>query len=278
MSQYIPSYTPAPKKDYGDYMKIKMKQFRLITFLEKLSFDGAYSVAHITITEINKEIVLRSIQKEQGARSLRYLTVKKEYFDELEPTDVPFKLEVDKIIKVIKNIPSDEEITITRNGQKISVKSNRVDLNLNYQKVDDDEYMKNVPLKMIDGVPHFGKNIDIPLSIKLTMKRDELKDVVSLASSIDTKIYQFLIANKKLNIRIGDIHQLDDYILFDSNVSVKDKTSLNVTFTYGIEAISKTFHQNEFTLYMDTDKPLLIQEKGEHYTLGVFLPPYTKKN
>lgn len=254
-----------------------MKQNNLISFLEKLSLDGAYEIAHISIIETKGKTLLRSIQKEAGARSLRYFNASSEYFDELETSNVPFILEVDKIIKVIKNIPSDHNITITKQGQKISVKSNRIDLNLNYQQVDENDFIEKIPLKTIDGIPHFGKDVDVPLSTKMDMKLIELKDIVAYASSIDTKTYEFIIANKKLNVRIGDIHQLDDYIIFDSNVSVDDKTSLDVTFTYGIKEISNTFQQDEFTIFTDTDKPMLVQEKGDNYTLGVFLPPYTKE-
>lgn len=258
-------------------MKIKMKQHKLISFLEKLYLSGAYPIAHITIEERNDDVVLRSIQKEAGARSLRYFNATSEYFDELEPTKVPFILEVEKIIKVIKNTPSDEDITITKQGEKISVKGNRVDLNLNYQIVNEDELTTKIPLKMIDGTPHFGKDVDIPLSTKMKMKLSELKDITSYASSINTTTYQFVIANKKLNIRIGDIHKLEDYILFDSNVSVDEQTSLDVIMTYGINEIANTFQQPQFIMFTDTDKPLLAQEKSSTYTLGVFLPPYTRE-
>jgi len=258
-------------------MKIKMKQHKLISFLEKLYMSGAYPVATIIIEEKNDKTVLRSIQKEAGARSLRYFMAKQDYFDELESSEVPFILEVEKIIKVIKNIASDEDITITKQGERISVKSNRVNLNLNYQIVGDEEIIEKLPLKMIDGIPYFGKKVDVPLSTKFDIKLSELKDIISYAGSIDTNTYQFVIANKKLNVRIGDIHKLDDYIIFDSNVSVDEQTSLDVIFTYGINEIANTFQQPEFTIYTDTDKPMLAQERSENYKLGVFLPPYTKE-
>jgi hypothetical protein len=255
-------------------MKIKIKQKKLITLLEQLNMNGAYPIAHIIIEEKDNTVMFRSIQKESAARSLRYFMATSDYFDDLQPSQVPFILQVEKIIKVIKNIPSEEPITITRRENKLSIEGNRISLNMNHQPVNENELITKIPLSVKYGIVHISSNVELPLDVKFNMKLSELKDIVSYASALNSTTYRFLMMNKKLKIRIGDIHELDDYIIFDSNTTVEDKTSLDVMITYGINEISNTFQQKDFTVHTGTDKPFLVQEKGEHYKLGILLPPY----
>ena len=251
-------------------MKIKTKQHKFIELLEKLSLDGIYPMSTITVTKKKDKTYLHSIQKAEGAMTIRYLKVNASYFDELEPSDKSIDIEIPRFMKVIKNVSSDTDITMKLEGEKVSLDLGKAKPRLSYTQPEN--VLTKLPLKVEDGIPKFGKK-KFPLDTQLTMTLIELKDIVSYAKSIEAEFYEFIATNKSLNVRIGDINNIDDYVPYDSEATLTKGDTLDVIYSYGIKEISNTFSQNSMTINCGNDRPAWIYEKTDDYILGVAIPP-----
>jgi len=255
-------------------MKLKCKQYKFIELLEKLYLGGIFPMSTITVEKKKDKTYLYSVQKGSGTSAMRYLKVDSAYFDELEPSDKSIDIEVAKHIKLLKNVSSDTDITATLEGNKLAIDLGKAKPRIAYSEPEN--ILSKLPIKFSDGIPLFGKK-EFPLDCEFTMKLVELKDIVSYANAISAEFYQFMSTGKRISVRIGDIHNVDDYVPYDTETKLSKGKSLDVTYSFGIGEISKTFSQNELTCNCATDRPAWIYEKGEDFILGVAIPPKIKE-
>ena len=235
-----------------------------------LYLGGIYPMSTITVEKKKDKTFLYSIQKGTGAKTIRYLKVESDYFDELESSPKSIDIDIQRVIKILKNVSSDTDITLTLEGNKIALNLGKAQPRLTY--TEPEQVLSKLPIKFSGDVPLFGKK-EFPLDCEFTMKLVELKDIVSFAKSISAEFYQFMATKNNISVRIGDIHNVDDYIPYSTETTLDKGKSLDVTYSYGIEEISKTFSQNELVVNCATDRPAWVYEKGSDFILGVAIPP-----
>ena len=255
-------------------MKLQCKQHKFIEFLEKLSLDGIFSTSTITVETKDKKTFLFSVQKASGAMTIRYLKVEAEYFDVLEAGKKSINIEIPRFLKIMKNVPSERDVIMELEGNKVSLDLGKATPRLPY--TEPEESIKKLPISVEDGVTLFGKK-KTPLDVSFVMELVELKDIVSYAKAIDTEFFEFVSTDKNISVRIGDIHDIDAYVPYACEAKLKTGKTLDSIYTYGIKEMSNTFTQNEFTFHCATDKPAWIYEKGDDYILAIAIPPKIKQ-
>ena len=252
-------------------MKFVMKQEKLEELLEKLIVKDIFPSAIITV----KDGSLFSIQKEEHARALRFLLVKETFFDEIESKGAEtIELDVERTLNTVKNILPNTVLTFETKGNKVSIKGENVNANISYRDPESDVLttLKDAKIEIIEGVPHVGDS-KLPLDINLEIKLSDFKDLAGYASSLKTEFYKFYFDGAKLAVRIGDLHDFSDYVIYNPKTEIKTGTELAVIFTYGVPQVADTFRKS-VNISTKTNAPAWIYESDEHYTLGILIPPY----
>lgn len=266
-------------------MKFKIKQEKFQELLEKLILKDIFPSSIIA----TKNGVLYSIQKEEHGRALRYVKFNKSYFDEIDNSVESIEIDVEKTLSLIKNISAGTPLEIETKGNKLSIKKLVVD---KQGKVIDEKgftmiaykepqgaITEQIPFEIKDGVPIVGDG-KIALTSHFTIDLSELKGITAYGSSLKTEFYKFMFekkegkSNKEIAVRIGGIHDFNDYDVEYPKGEIKSEGELAVTFTYAIPQIAATFRQKDTTFRTKTDCPVWIYEGCDTYILGVLVPPF----
>ena len=95
---------------------------------------------------------------------------------------------------------------------------------------------------------------------------------------MDTEFYKFSFDKDKIAVRIGDINDFNEYVMFNPEGKVLKGEDLNVIFTYGIPQIASTFDCKEIRINTKTDCPgwfwVAVKDK---YLLALLIPPYEEE-
>ena len=279
-------------------MKFKLKQEKLENMLEKLVMKDMFPSCVISI----KEGKLFSIQKEEHGRALRFLKFNNSFFDEIDDNKETESIQIDskKMLGLVKNIMPNTDLTIELKGNKLSISGEnattgkKVELNLTY-KDPEDEVKTSLPFPMKDGVPIIGDS-KINLDTHFTVDLKDFKDIAQYGDTLKTEFYKFSFKDKKVEIRVGDLHDMHDFVLFNpkdkivelmeednkevekiiAEFGIKSGDNLNVIFTYGMPQIADTF-ENEVHIKTKTDSPSWMFEGTKEYVHGILIPPYVEE-
>lgn len=266
-------------------MKFKLKQEKFQELLEKLLLKDIFPSSIIA----TKNGILFSIQKEEHGRALRYVKFNKNYFDEIDNSVESIEIDVEKTINVTKKIPPGTPLVIETKGNKLSIKKLIVDKD--GKVIDEKGYTmiafkepqgpinEQIPFEIKESVPYVGEG-KVALSTYFTVDLSELKVITDIGNPLKTEFYKFMFEqkelkpNKEIAVRIGGIHDFNDYHVEYPKGEIKTPGDLAVTFTYGIPQIADTFRQKEVNFRTKTDCPGWVYEGSESYLLGVLIPPY----
>lgn len=266
-------------------MKFKIKQEKFQELLEKLLLKDVFPSSIIA----TKNGILFSIQKEEHGRALRYVKFNKIYFDEIDNSVESIEIDVEKALHVLKNISADTPLIIETKGNKLSIQRLIVDkdgkvidikgITMLAFKEPQGPINEQIPFEIKESVPYVGEG-KVALSTYFTVDLSELKSMTAFGSSLKTEFYKFMFEqketkpNKEIAVRIGGIHDFNDYDTSYPKGEIKTPGDLAVTFTYGLPQIADTFRQKEVNFRTKTDCPGWIYEGNESYLLGVLIPPY----
>lgn len=254
-------------------MKFKLKQQKLVDLLEKLLVKDMFPSCIISV----KDGTLFSVQKESHARGMRMLKVNKKFFIDIDKSTESIELNIDRTLGIVKTILPETELTFETKGNKVSITGKNVNANVSFKEPTEDILTK-MPFETRDDVLHFVSSKmkdNIPLDNHFVIKLSDFKDIGSYANSLGTEFYKFMLG-EKLSVRIGDLHDFSDYVVFLPTTEIKSNKGLKVFFTYGIPQVSATF-QSDVNLKTRTDSPGWFYESTDEYTLGVLIPPYVEK-
>ena len=273
-------------------MKFKLKQEKLENMLEKLVMKDMFPSCVISV----KDEKLFSIQKEEHGRALRFLKFNKSFFDSIEG-EGSVEIDCKKMLDLVKNIMSNTDLTVEKKGNKICISGEnasigkKIELYVAWKDIEG-EIKTSLPFPMEKGVPIIGDS-KIELETYFTIDLPDFKDVAQYGSTLKTEFYKFSFEDKKVCVRVGDLHDFSDYALFYpkekiielveednkevekivAQFGVKTGDELSVIFTYGMPQVAATF-ENEVHIKSKTSSPAWIYEGTKEYVHGILIPPF----
>jgi len=254
-------------------MKIELMQPKLLEILDYLYVDGLFPFSIIT----TKDGKLYSSQKEKEGFGYRYAMFLGDYFKSITKEKESVKIDIEKIKKFASLRKPDDVITLQypspKFDSKILIKGGRAKDNISVTKIDEAETKTGIPFKIENKTPYLNKG-QTALDTHITISLASFKEVTSYATAHGTEFFKFSIGkDKKLELRIGDIHDLDDFTTYEPNCQVHNVNgSLDVTFTKGIKELSKTFTR-DVEIHMKSNMPAWFSEVSQSHKFGVLLPP-----
>jgi len=252
-------------------MKFKLKQQKLVDLLEKLLVKDIFTTCVFSV----KQGTLFSVEKEEHGRAMRFLKVNKNFFEDIDESTESIELNLEKTLSIVKTILPETELTFETKGNKVVISGKNVNANISFKEPT--EILEKMPFETKDGVLHFVSSKmkdNIPLDRHFIIKLPDFKDIGQFANNLGTEFYKFML-DGKLSVRIGDLHDFSDYVVFSPETTVKSGKDLEVFFTYGIPQIAATFQQ-DVNVKTKTNSPGWFYESTDEYTLGVLIPPYVE--
>lgn len=219
-----------------------------------------------------------SIQREDEGNAIRFVKFESEFFEEISKDKDAVKVDVPKILSLLKNVSSTESITIEKVGDKLFFTDSKGATFVHYEEPK--KVQEKFPFEVKDGIPYVSEGT-VPLTTKFTADLTEFKSATAFGRTLKTEYYQFLMnADKSMNVKVGDLHNFSDGRDHKLPCEVVSGESLKVVFTYGIPQIADTFRQPKFTVQTVSDSPGMFSEisKEEGYQLVVVVPPYVEED
>jgi len=250
-------------------MKFKLKQERLENLLEKLMVKDMIPSSVISV----KEDKLYSVQRELHARALRFLNVKKSYFEEFScKEEESIEIDVPKVLGIVKKMTSDM-ITVETKDNKVLVSGGNIKARLTVQEPEG-TVTKAFPFEMEGDMPLIGAD-KIPLDTYISMDVSDLKEIIEVGSPLKTEFYKFSINDqKKIDVEVGDVLGIGDAVSSTlPSGKIEKGEKLNVIFSYAVSQIADIFEGN-MTIKTSTDSPAWFYEETDDYLLGILVPPF----
>ncbi len=257
-------------------MKFQIENKKLQDMLNYLKVDTLFKSCIFS----TKDRKLYSSQTEEYGYLFRFALFDQGFFKSISDEKDSVKINVEAILKIIKNINPNEILTVKyiKDTCKLNIKGLSCNINITEQLLDESEIKKGLIFKMDKGIPILKSDTDNPVRLdnKITIKLKELKAVTRRATALETNFYTFNVdKNKNLEIRIGDLHDASDYDVYKPrDAIIQTKEEISAIFTKGIYEISKTITAENVELNIKTNSPIWIASIGKNYRLGFLLPPY----
>jgi len=261
-------------------MKFEVENKKLQDLLNYLKVDTLFPTCVIS----TKNQKLYSSQTEAYGYAFRFALFDKEYFESINKDQDSVKIDVEKTLKIIKNIDPDEKLTIQypspSDKNKINIKGKTDDININTQTIEEGEAKEGLIFKMEKGIPILKADTDNPVKLDnvIKMNIESFKAVANRATALGTEFFSFNVdKKKKFTIRIGDLHSVSDsdtYKPKEFDVDVKEE--VESVYTKGVNEAAKTFTADNVVINIKTNCPCWITSTDDTYRLGMLLPPYQK--
>lgn len=257
-------------------MKFELKQEKLENLLEKLMVKDMIPSSIISV----KEDKLYSVQREEHARALRFLNVKKSYFEEFScEEEESIEIDVPIVLGIVKKILPNTVLTVETKANKLLISGGNVKAHLTVQEPEG-TITKSFPFEMEDGVPLIGDD-KVPLDTHISLSVPDLKEITEFGSSLKTEFYKIDIVKEndqnKVEIKVGDVLGLGNVVSYTPpSGEVKKREKLSVVFSYAVPQIAATF-QNDVEIKTSSDSPAWFYEETDDYLLGILVPPYTEE-
>lgn len=238
--------------------------------LEKLTVKDMFPNSILSIkNDIQPKVY--SIQKQDDGKALRFLKFNSSFFDRVQcEKDESVVLEIKKIHKMIKTIPSTATLNIKTEDGKVKIFGEGINfvLNYNYPEVG---VLTNLPFSFENGYPVVSEH-NIKLDVCFKIKLQDFKEIADYSSTLKTNIYKFTITKKEFMARVGDLHEFSDFITLSPKIDLLNGENLEAMFAYGLKEISKTF-DNDVTICTQTNAAGWFYEVGKEHVLGILIPP-----
>jgi len=255
-------------------MNFEVEQSKLIEMFERLLLVNVYPSAVISTTT---EGTLYSIQKDSHARALRFIKFNKGFFNSIDGKDETVEFDVEKALKLIKSMPAKDVVQVKTEGNKLRIIGSKKKVNLSTREPEED-IIQGLPFETEEDVPVMGEGVDkIKLDVHLEMKLDDFKAFIADANPLKTEYYTFLVENKKMIVRVGDLHDTSDNTVWEPEGKIVSGSKLKSIYTFGVQQIGDTFREN-IHIQLNNDTPAWFYEENDNYILGVLLPPYVEED
>lgn len=267
------------RSKFGNEIILKLKAEKLLFLLKKLmvlSPKGKDIMFPSPIFHIQKG-TLYSVEKEEHNRALRLIRVSNSFFDKIQG-DRTIKINGEKIYNFIKKIKEDEEILIETQGDRILLHCKTIKtLNYKLENLPNNVLIspKEANLEFKDGFPLIGTD-KIQLDVHFIIKSSEIRKLKIAGEMMKSEFYTFLLNNKKLFVRIGNLHESSDYAIQEPKCEILSGNQLEVTLTYGIDHIVYTFDR-DVVIKTKSNAPAIFSEKTDDYDFNLLIPPYVNE-
>jgi hypothetical protein len=253
-------------------MKIQILQPKLIEILDYLYVDGLFPFSVIT----TKDGSLYSSQSDKEGFAYRYAAFLGDYFKSITKEQESIKIDIEKIKKFASIRKPESIITLeypSTNENKLKISSEHAKDSISVTKLDPSEIKQGLPFDIKEGTPYINKG-KIALDTHATVSLASFKTINDYATAHGTEFFKFKIGkDRKLEVRIGDIHALDDYTTYSPNAQVtKVQGEIEVTFTKGIKELAKTFTR-DIEIHLRSNMPAWFSEISQSHRFGVLLSP-----
>jgi len=253
-------------------MKIEIVQSKLIEILDYLYVDGLFPFSIIT----TKNGKLESSQSDKDGFAYRYAAFLEDYFQNISKEEESVKIDISKIKRFASIRKPDSIISIEYpygKDNKLKISGENAKDMISVIMLEPTEIRKGLPFDIKDGTPHIAKGT-IALDTHISMDVSSFKTINDYATAHGTEFFKFKVGkDKKLEIRIGDIHSLDDYTTYTPNIKADNiKDEIEVAFTKGIKELTKTF-SNDIEIHMKSNMPAWFSEVSKTRRFGVLLSP-----
>jgi len=253
-------------------MKVQITQPKLLEILDYLYVDGLFPFSIIT----TKDGKLYSSQSDKEGYAFRYAAFLGDYFKSISKEQESIKIDIEKIKKFASIRKPESIITIEYpfgNENKLKISSEHAKDSIAVTKLDKSEIRPGLPFDIKDGTPYINKG-KVALDTHITISLSSFKTINDYASAHGTEFFKFKIGkDRKLEVRIGDIHALDDFTTYTPNAQVnKVNGEIEVTFTKGIKELAKTFSR-DVEIHLRTAMPAWFSEVSQSHRFGVMLSP-----
>jgi len=254
-------------------MNFELEQSKLVEMFERLMLVNVFPSSVISTTT---DGTLFSIQKDSHARALRFIKFNKGFFKSIDGKDETVEIDVEKALKLIKAVPPKEVLKVNTEGNKFVIVCKKKKIHLTTREPED-EIIKGLPFETVDGVPVIGEGVDeVKLDVNMKIKLDDFKAFISDASPLKTEYYTFCIKNKKINVRVGDLHDTSDDSTWKPDGEIFKGEKLNAIYTFGVQQIGDTFRE-DVNIKLCNEAPAWFYEENDDYMFGVLLPPYVEE-
>ena len=261
-------------------MKIKIKQSKLVEILDYLSVDGLFSFSVITTAFDEKAKQHCLVSSQSGDYAYRYAKFFKDYFVELSEEKETIRIDIDKIRKFINYEKPDAVITLKypapKDETKLMLAVGKTKHKIAVTKFDDKDSSTSLPFAMKDNIPYMNKG-QVPLDENFVIKLESVKKMTGYAAAHRTEFFGFKIGDdKKLKVRIGDLHATDDCTEYEPDCKVINTNgSLDIILTYGVKEIAKTF-QGDVKVSMHSGMAAWFSEATKDHRFGILISPKNK--
>jgi len=260
-------------------MKIQILQPKLIEILDYLYVDGLFPFSIIS----TKEGKLYSAQSDKEGFAFRFATFLNDYFKHITTEEESVQIDIEKIKRFASLRKPESIITIEYPVEnKLKISSEHACNSLSVPKIDEKDIKKGLPFQMkpVDSKDAKSKKIPwiikgtVPLDTHVAISRSSFKTINDYASAHGTEFFKFIIGeDRKLQVRIGDIHAMDDFTLYEPSCQVYNvEGKLDVTFTKGIKELSKTFNR-DVEIHLRSGMPAWFSEVSQSHKFGVLISP-----
>lgn len=231
-------------------MKIKTK--KLLKFMEKASLN----TTHLAINLDFKEDALYSSVKSIDNVALSYVTMLSKSFIEYEPIGQLFIKNTDTFIKGLKTMG--EEITLTKNEDyNLNIKGDQREANiiLGAEIICENVYKEDLPT--------------IPTTTSIALTKTQLTPLLADKSLLGMGISSFVKVDNQLVCEVGVKGESDHYkTTIKTDSEGEGKVSVGNYFNEVCSVLD-----NEFTLSMGTDIPMVTKEVTEDITFVCIIAP-----
>jgi len=254
-------------------MKFVIKQEKLEYMLEKLLVKDMVPSSVISV----KDGKMFSIQKEEKGRSLRFLKLQKEFFEEIdEKANESIQLDIAKFLKNVKLFPPKEKLECEVIGSVMSIKGEVRNPKLTIESPRS-EVMTKLPFNIEGNIPTVtdDQGAEIKLDVKVTVDVAEFREIIRGAEAIGTEFYEFTDKDGKFLTVVGDLNSNEKDEFFPKSI-LKGK-DFKAVYTYGMQQIGATFDK-EVNINMANNAPAWVYETSKEHLLGVFIPPFMQED
>jgi len=260
-------------------MKFEIENKKLQDLLNYLKVDTLFPTCILS----TKDKKLYSSQTEAYGYAFRFALFDEGFFKSISDDKDSVKIDVEKTLKIIKNIDPEELLKVQypspTSKNKLNIKGKNDDINITVQAIEEGEAKEGLIFKMEKNIPILKAETDNPVKLdnKITMNLQSFKAVADRAVSLGTEFYSFVVDTKKnFEVRVGDLHDVSDFDVYKpKGTKVMTKGKIEAIYTKGINEISKTLTSETIDLNIKTNCPIWISSIDKNYRLGFLLPPYT---
>ena len=259
--------------------KIKAKKGKIEDIIDNLKVGALFPTPSFIIKDGHME-------SNQSSKAIfRHFDIKSDKSIQIEG-EGKFKIDAEKIMKVIQKLKPEDMVTITFDDNETLVNGPRMRFKTTLMVPEEDELFSKIPFqfKSLEGSNNGGKypyvtDGTIPLDTHFVLGPLELKEIVSYGKIVDLDKYTFKVDNGDVVVLVGEADSMKDHVQLKPKVRVEhSKEKMFVTFTHGIVDLAPVI-KTDLNIYIkDNNKPGFFAEKTGNRNFMVVVPPVMEED